>query len=76
MKIKSEKDSISSNTRSHKQTNIGGHCPKHCTKAKKTNTDNADPDDTLPDLPVTHPIETRDNTLDTIKPSKQSETSL
>ena len=39
-------------------------------------TDNADPDDTLPDLPVTHPIEARDNTPDMIKPSKQSETSL
>ena len=75
-KIKSEKDSISSNTRSHKQPNAGGHCPKHCPKAKKTKTDNADPDDTLPDLPVTHPIETRDNTRDTIKPAKQSETSL
>ena len=39
-------------------------------------TDNADPDNTLPDLPVTHPIETRDNTWDTIKPSRQSETLL
>ena len=74
-KIKSEKDSISSNTRSHKRTNDGGHCPKHCPKAKKTKTDNADPDDTLPDLP-THPIETRDNTRGMVKPSKQSETSL
>ena len=54
-KIKSEKDLISSNTRSHKRTNDGGHCPKHCPKVKKTKTDNADPDDTLPDLPATHP---------------------
>ena len=75
-KIKSENDSISSNTRSHKRTNDGGHCPKHCLKAKKTKTDNADPDDTLPDLPVTHPIEARDNTWDMVKPSKRSKTLL
>ena len=42
----------------------------------KTNKANTDPDNTLPDLPVTHPIETRDNTLDTTKPSRQSEISL
>ena len=30
----------------------------------------------MPDLPVTHPIKTRDNTWDTIKPSRQSETLL
>ena len=42
----------------------------------KTDKANTDPDDTLPDLPVTHPIETRDNTLETTKPSRQSETSL
>ena len=77
-KIKSEKDLISSNTRSYKRPNAGGHCPKHCPKAKKmkTNKANTDPDDTLPDLPVTHPIETRDNTPDTTKPSRKSETSL
>ena len=75
-KIKNEDDSISSNTRSHKQTNNDGHCPKHCLKAKKKKTDNTDPDDTLPDLPVTHPIKARDNTRDTVKPSKRSETSL
>ena len=62
--------------RSHKRTNTGGHCPKHYPKAKKMKTDDADPDDTLPDLPVTTPIEIRDNTWDTIMPSKQSETLL
>ena len=30
----------------------------------------------MPDLPVTHPIEGRDNTRDTVKPSKRSETLL
>ena len=78
LKIKSEKDLISSNKRSYKRPNSGGHCPKHCPKAKRTKTDKAitDPDDTLPDLPVTHPTETRDNTPDTTKPSRGPETSL
>ena len=39
-------------------------------------TDNTYPDDTLPDLLVTHTIETRDNTRETTKPSKESETPL
>ena len=66
-KVKIEKDLISSNTGGQKRTNDGGHCPKHCPKAKRTKTDNADPEDTLPDLPVSSPIEASENTRDTIK---------
>ena len=66
-KVKIEKDLISSNTGGQKRTNDGGHCPKHCPKAKRMKTDNADPEDTLPDLPVSSPIEASDNTRDTIK---------
>ena len=66
-KVKIKKDLISSNTGGQKQTNDGGHCPKHCPKAKRMKTDNADPEDTLPDLPVSSPIEASDNTRDTIK---------
>ena len=76
-KIKSEKDLISSNISSRRQPNSGGHCPKHCPKAKRAKTNKTtDPDDTLPDLPVTHLTEARDNTPDTTKLSKGSETSL
>ena len=77
-KIKSEQDLISSNMRSYKRTHSGGHCPKHCPKAKRMKTYKAltDPDDTLPNLPATHPTETRDNTPDTTKPSRGSKTSL
>ena len=71
--VKKEKDLISSNTRSQKRASEGGHCPKHCPKAKKTKS--ADPD-TLPDLPISHPIEESDNTLGTMKSSKQPENSL
>ena len=67
---------ISSNTGGQKQTNNGGHCPKHCPKAKRTKTDNADPEDTLPDLPVSGPIEASDNTRDMIKRPERSESSL
>ena len=65
---------ISSNTRSQKRASEGGHCSKHCPKAKKTKS--ADPDDTLPDLPISRPIEESDNTLGTMKSSKQPEDSL
>ena len=64
---------ISSNTRSQKRASEGGHCPKHCPKAKKTKS--ADPD-TLPDLPISRPIEESDNTLGTMKSSKQPENLL
>ena len=73
-KVKKEKDLISSNTRSQKRASEGRHCPKHCPKAKKTKS--ADPDDTLPDLPVPRPIEESDNTLGTMKSSKRPENSL
>ena len=62
---------ISSNTRSQKRASEGGHCPKHCLKAKKTKS--ANPDDTLPDLPISCPIEESDNTLGTMKSSKRPE---
>ena len=42
----------------------------------KTDKATTDLDDTLPDLPETHAIETRDNTPDTTKPSRGFETSL
>ena len=71
-KIKKEKDLISSNTRSQKRASE--HCPRHCPKAKKTKS--ADPDDTLPDLPISCPIEESDNTLGTMKSSKRPEDSL
>ena len=57
-KVKKEKDLISSNTRRQKRANEGKHYPKHCPKAKKTKS--ADPDDTLPDLPISRPIEESD----------------
>ena len=65
---------ISSNTRSQKRANESEHYPKHCPKAKKTKS--ADPDDTLPDLPISRPIEESDNTLGTMKSSKRPEDSL
>ena len=67
-RVKKAKDLISSNTRSEKQASQGGHCPKHCPKAKKTKS--ADPDNTLPDLPVSRPIEESDNTLGMMTSSK------
>ena len=70
-KIKKEKDLISSNTRSQKRASEGEHCPKHCPKAKKQKS--ADPDDTLPDLPISRSIEESDNTLGMMKSSKQPE---
>ena len=38
--------------------------------------DNADPEDTLPDLPASSPIEASDNTRDTIKGPERLESSL
>ena len=70
-KVKKEKDLISSNTRSQKQASEGRHCPKHCPKVKKTKS--ANPGDTLPDLPISRPIEESDNTLGTMKSSKRPE---
>ena len=66
-KVKIEKDMISSTTGGQKRTNDGGHCPKHCPKAKRTKMDNANPEDTLPDLPVSSPTEASNNTRDTIR---------
>ena len=70
-KVKKEKDLISSNTRRQKGANEGEHCPKHCPKAKKTKS--ADPDGTLPYLPISRPIEESDKTLVTMKASKRPE---
>ena len=68
-KVKKEKDVISSNTGSQKRASK--HCPKHCPKAKKTKS--VDPDDTLPDLPTSRPIEESDNTSVKMKSSKRQE---
>ena len=83
-KIKSEQDSISSNTRGSKRTQLdsGGHCPKHCPRAKKRRTykTTMDPDDTLPEIDSTKitetiPIPMDEDTTDIIKPSSEPEKS-
>ena len=67
LKVKTEKDSISSNTTSLKRKDTG-HCPKHCAQGKKPRTTEAI--ETLPDLPTTHSTEADSNKQ---KPDKKHE---
>ena len=63
-KIKTEKDSNSSNTATLKRKDTG-HCPKHCARGKKLRITEAI--DTLPDLPTTHSTELDSNKQKTDK---------
>ena len=63
-KIKTEKDSNSSNTAVLKRRDTG-HCPKHCARGKKIRLTEAN--ETLPDLPTVHPIESDTNKQKTDK---------
>ena len=63
-KIKTEKDSNSSNIAALKQKDTG-HCPKHCARGKKIRLIEAS--ETLPDLPTIHPIESDSNKQKTNK---------
>ena len=63
-KIKTEKDSNSSNTAALQRKDTG-HCPKHCTWGKKIRLIEAS--ETLPDLPTIHPTESNSNKQKTDK---------
>ena len=64
------------------QPDSGGHCPKHCPRAKKRRTykTTMDPDDMLPEIDSTKitetiPIPMDEDTTDIIKPSSEPEKS-
>ena len=63
-KIKTEKDSSSSNPTTLKRKDTG-HCPKHCARGKKPRTTEAI--ETLPDLPTIHSTELDSNKQKTDK---------
>ena len=70
-KIKAEKDSNSSNTVTLKRKDTG-HCPKHCARGKKLWLMEAN--ETLPNLPTTHPIELESNKQKTDKTHEETST--
>ena len=68
-KVKTEKDSISSNTTSLKRKDTG-HCPKHCARGKKPRTTEAI--ETLPDLLAAHSTEADSNKQKTDKTHEET----